>query len=122
MFSFRFSTSINPSLYLAGASLCVSTMLTTSFAHADNEALKKLMQANNCLACHQIDKRKYGPQFYEVAEKYAGDKAMTEKLAAKIKAGGSGVWGEDMMPPQAQVSDADAKTMAELILALTPSK
>jgi cytochrome c len=39
-------------------------------------------------------------------------------LAVKIKAGGSGVWGPDMMPPQAQVSDADAQTMAKLILAL----
>ena len=41
-------------------------------------------------------------------------------LAAKIKAGGSGVWGEDPMPPQPQVSDKDAQTMARLILALKP--
>jgi cytochrome c len=33
---------------------------------------------------------------------------------------GIGVWGEDYMPPQPQVSDANAKTMAELILALKP--
>jgi cytochrome c len=65
-----------------------------------------------------IDKRKYGPMLNEVAAKYAGDKAALDKLAAKIKAGGSGVWGEDIMPPQAHVSDADAKTMAKLILAL----
>lgn len=90
--------------------------------YAENEQLIKLMQTNNCLACHQIDKRKYGPQFYEVAEKYAGDKTMTAKLAAKIKAGGTGVWGEDYMPPQPQVSDANALAMAELILALTPKK
>ena len=97
-------------------------MLTTPSAHADNEALKKLMQANNCMACHMIDKRKYGPQFNEIAEKYTNDKTAVSKLAAKIKAGGAGVWGEDMMPPQPHVSDADAKTMAELILALTPAK
>ena len=69
-----------------------------------------------------IDKRKYGPQFYEVAEKYAGDSAAVGKLAAKIKAGGTGVWGEDYMPPQPQVSDADAKTIAQMILALKPAK
>ena len=90
--------------------------------YAENEQLIKLMQTNNCLACHQLDKRKYGPQFYEVAEKYAGDKTMTSILAAKIKAGGAGVWGEDMMPPQPHVSDADAKSMAELIMALKPAK
>ncbi|MEY3721197.1 MAG: hypothetical protein RL618_1716, partial [Pseudomonadota bacterium] len=33
-----------------------------------------------------------------------------------------GVWGEDIMPPQAHVSDADAKQMAKLILALEPQK
>ncbi len=99
-----------------------SLLFSAKPALAENEQLIKLMQTNNCLACHQIDKRKYGPQFYEVAEKYAGDKTMTAKLAAKIKAGGSGVWGEDYMPPQPQVSDANALTMAELILALTPKK
>ena len=40
----------------------------------------------------------------------------------QIKAGGTGVWGEDVMPPQPHVSDADAKAIAELILALKPAK
>lgn len=99
-----------------------SMMLIAQHAHAENDQLKKLMQSNNCMACHQIDKRKYGPQFDEIPAKYSGDSAAISKLAAKIKAGGTGVWGEDIMPPQPQVSDADAKSMAELILALTPSK
>ena len=98
-----------------------ASMLTFSHhAHADTEQLKKLMQANNCFACHQIDKRKYGPNFLEVAEKYQGDSTVLDKLATKIKAGGTGVWGEDYMPPQPQVSDADAKSMAQLILSLKP--
>jgi cytochrome c len=105
-----------------GMSVFSGLLFSAKPVYAENEQLTKLMQINNCLACHQIDKRKYGPQFYEVAEKYAGDKAMTAKLAAKIKAGGSGVWGEDMMPPQPQVSDANALAMAELILGLTPKK
>jgi cytochrome c len=54
----------------------------------------------------------------EVAEKYAGDSAAIEKLAAKIKAGGTGVWGEDIMPPQSQVTDADARQIAKLVLSL----
>lgn len=89
-------------------------------ARADVQQLQTLMQRNNCLACHLIDKRKYGPNFKEVAERYAGGPAAVATLAAKIKAGGSGVWGEDMMPPQPQVNDADARRMAELILALKP--
>ena len=118
------SISPHPSVLLRFFSMSVfaGLLFCAKPVYAENEQLKKLMLTNNCLACHQIDKRKYGPQFYEVAEKYAGDKAMTAKLAAKIKAGGSGVWGEDMMPPQPQVSDANALAMAELILGLTPKK
>jgi cytochrome c len=99
-----------------------STLFFAKNVRAENEALTKLMLANNCMACHQIEKHKYGPQFNEISEKYIDDKSAVTKLATKIKAGGSGVWGDDMMPPQAQVSDADAKTIAELILALPPAK
>jgi len=118
--SFSPSKSVAP--YIFGAILIASTLCMSKAARAENDQLKKLMLANNCMACHQIDKRKYGPNFYEVASKYGNSSAMTAKLATKIKAGGSGVWGEDMMPPQAQVSDADAKTIAELILSLKPKE
>lgn len=77
-----------------------------------------LLVKNNCLACHYIDKRKYGPKLNEVAAKYANESDAAEKLAIKIKSGGSGVWGEDMMPPQAQLSDADALILAKYILSL----
>ena len=92
--------------------------LTAKAAHADTEQLQALLQKNNCLACHMIDKRKYGPKLQEVAEKYAEDKGALNRLAKKIKAGGTGVWGEDIMPPQPHVSNADAKKLAELILSL----
>ena len=92
----------------------------TQPVRAQSDQLKKLMLSNNCMACHLIDKRKYGPEFTEVAGKYAGNKSAVETLAAKIKSGGTGVWGEDVMPPQPQLSDADARTMAELILKLKP--
>ena len=85
-----------------------------SFAHADNELLVK----SNCLACHAIDKRKYGPTFNEVAAKYADDPKAVKKLAKKIKNGGSGVWGQDMMPPQTKLSKADALTLSKYILSL----
>ena len=103
-----------------GVSVFAGLLFCAKPVYADNEQLKKLMLTNNCMACHQIDKRKYGPNFIEVAEKYKGDSTAESKLAAKIKAGGTGVWGEDYMPPQPQVSDADAKSMAQLILLLKP--
>jgi cytochrome c len=103
---------------LSAIFLFFSLVCSVKVAHADTEALKILMQRNNCTACHMIDKNKYGPKFNEVAAKYADEAGAQKTLAAKIKAGGTGVWGEDIMPPQPQVSDADALTMAEYILAL----
>lgn len=89
-------------------------------ARADVQQLQTLMQRNNCTACHLIDKRKYGPNLQEVAARYAGKPDAVATLATKIKAGGSGVWGDDVMPPQPLVTDANARAIAELILVLKP--
>lgn len=83
-------------------------------AHADYALFVK----SNCLACHQVDKRKYGPSLKDVAAKYADDSKAAAKLATKIRAGGAGVWGPDPMPPQPQVSKADALVLAKYILSV----
>ena len=94
--------------------IVLSLSSAMDFAFADYDLLVK----SNCLACHYVDKRKYGPKLNEIAAKYANDSNAAETVAKKIKAGGSGVWGEDMMPPQPQLSDADALILAKYILAL----
>ncbi len=77
-----------------------------------------LVLKKNCPACHQIDKRKYGPNFKEVAAKYADQKNAADILAKKIRRGGTGVWGQDVMPPQPQVSAAEARALAQYVLSL----
>jgi cytochrome c len=77
-----------------------------------------LVVKKNCLACHQVDKRKYGPNFKDIAAKYAGQKNSVDVLAKKIVRGGTGVWGQDVMPPQPQVSAAEARTLATYILSV----
>ena len=67
------------------------------------------------LACHAVDKKVVGPAYQEVAKKYAGN-MKAEDLAKRIKLGGSGHWGPVPMPPQAALSEADAKTLATWIL------
>ena len=82
--------------------------------HADQElAMKK-----NCTACHYVDKRKYGPSFQQVAAKYADQKNAVAVLAKKIRRGGTGVWGQDVMPPQPQVSAAEARALATYVLSV----
>ncbi len=77
-----------------------------------------LLKKSGCTACHDNDKKVVGPAYKDVAAKYAKDAGAAAKLAAKVKAGGSGVWGQVPMPPNPAVSDADLKTMVAYILAL----
>jgi len=76
-----------------------------------------LATSSACMACHQIDVKLVGPAYKEVAAKYKGDPAALDMLVAKVKAGGTGVWGEIPMPPNAHVSDADIKTIVTWVLA-----
>jgi cytochrome c len=92
-------------VFLAGA--------MTVPALADEALAKK----KNCMACHSIEKKVVGPAYKDVAKKYAGQDVVG-KLAAKVKAGGSGVWGAIPMPANPQVNDAEAKQLVTWVLSL----
>jgi cytochrome c len=81
-------------------------------------ASEALLKANNCMACHAIDKKLVGPAYKDVAKKHGGNVADADKLAQKIIKGGSGVYGAIPMPANPKVSEADAKAMATFILGL----
>lgn len=81
---------------------------------ADAAALAK---AKNCMACHATDKKLVGPSYKDVAAKYAGDAGAVDKLAVKIMKGGAGVWGAIPMPAN-NVTDAEAKALAEWVLSV----
>ncbi|MBK9245552.1 MAG: c-type cytochrome [Burkholderiales bacterium] len=83
-------------------------------AYADEALAKK----HNCTACHQIDKKAVGPAYKEVAKKYKGQADAQAKLAAKVKKGGQGVWGQIPMPPNAAVPDADIDKLVKWVLAM----
>jgi len=85
----------------------------TSPLHASEE----LARANGCAACHALDKKTVGPSWKDVAAKYKAEAKAAETLAAKVRAGGKGVWGQVPMPPQTKVSDADLKTIMAWVLA-----
>lgn len=78
---------------------------------------KKLADGKNCLACHAIDQKVLGPGMKEIAAKYAGQKDAATMLAGKIKKGSVGVWGQVPMPAN-DVTDAEAKTLADWVLSL----
>ena len=80
------------------------------------QADEALAKAKNCMACHAIDKKVVGPAYKDVAAKYKSDKAAVATLAAKIKTGGKGVWGEVPMPPN-NVTPEEATKLATWVLA-----
>ncbi len=90
--------------------------LVVGFAGA-SLASEQLAKQKGCMACHDLKAKKVGPAFVDVAKKYAGRKDAVDYLAGKIKKGGSGVWGSVPMPPQ-NVSDAEAKQLAQWVLSV----
>jgi cytochrome c len=78
-----------------------------------------LLQKYDCYICHGDTETKTGPAFVEVATRYGRSPQAAATLTAMVKKGahGSGPWH---MPPMPQVPDADARKIAEYILALEP--
>lgn len=85
---------------------------SAAFANAD------LAKAKNCMSCHSVQNKVVGPAFKDVAAKYAGQKGAEDKLVHKVMKGGSGVWGPVPMPPNTQVSEAEARTLVKWVLSL----
>lgn len=75
---------------------------------------KDLIEASDCMACHNVTERTIGPSYKEIAGKYS--EKDVEILASKIIEGGNGVWGNVPMQPHPQVSKDDAKKMIAYIL------
>jgi len=46
-----------------------------------------VIKAKGCMNCHEIDKKKVGPAFKDVAAKYKGDGGAAGTLVAKLKDG-----------------------------------
>lgn len=93
--------------------LAVSAMASNvAMANAD------LAKAKNCMACHAIANKVVGPAYKDVAAKYAGQKDAEDKLTQKVLKGGSGVWGAVPMPANAQVTEAEARTLVKWVLSL----
>ena len=94
--------------------VAASALLLAGVAQADADLAKN----SGCLNCHNVDTKLVGPSLKEIAAKYAGQDGASAMLAGKIKGGSNGVWGPIPMPPNANVSDDNAKVLADFILTL----
>lgn len=69
-----------------------------------------------CTSCHKVEGKLVGPAFKDVAAKYKGDAGALDRLTAKVRAGGKGVWGQIPMPPNKSISDDELRTVVSWIL------
>lgn len=102
-------------MVLAASTAVLSLGSVATVSAADAMALAT---QRGCMACHQVETKVVGPAYKDVAAKYKGQDGAVDMLAAKVKAGGSGVWGPVPMPPNAHVSDEDIKTIVTWVLTL----
>lgn len=91
--------------------------VSTSPSSGTND-VQELLSKNGCTGCHDIAKKIVGPAFKSVAEKYKADTDAISKLVLSIQQGGSGKWGSMAMPPMVNVTNEQAKALANFILKL----
>ncbi len=79
---------------------------------------RNLIESSDCKSCHQYSTTSIGPSYKAVAEKYKYTPENLSYLVKKIKEGGSGVWGEHGMAAHPDLSEVNAKRMADYIFSL----
>ena len=82
-------------------------MLGAGGAHAQSGA--DVLKAKGCLNCHDMDKKKVGPSYKEVAAKYQGKAGAEGELVAKIKEGKG--------HPKVAATDAELRAAVRAVLA-----
>jgi len=78
----------------------------------------RLIEGNDCQACHQMNRTSIGPTYLAIAERYDSDQATIRTIAGKIIHGGNGNWGEQAMAAHPQISQEEAEAIATYILTL----
>jgi cytochrome c len=110
-----------PHVYIQENAMSVRTVLSFAALLAASQlaladAGMDLAKAKNCLACHAVDHKVVGPAYKDIAARYAGQKGIEDKLVQKVLKGSSGAWGPVAMPPNTQVSEAEAHTLVKWVL------
>jgi len=77
----------------------------------------RIADQKGCLACHDIDRKRVGPSFVEIAKRYRDKEGAVEELVESITKGSMGKWGSIPMTPQ-PVTKEEARKLSEWMLEL----
>jgi cytochrome c len=94
---------------MKAALLVLAAASTLAAGSAYGQSGAEVLKAKGCMNCHDMDKKKVGPAYKEVAAKYKGDKGAEAQLVAKLKEGKS--------HPKVAASDAELKAAVRQVLA-----
>lgn len=78
----------------------------------------RLIAKNDCKTCHNKNVKTIGPAYLSVAKKYKTTDDNIALLSEKVKNGGTGIWGNQIMNAHPDLSDSHIKTMVEYVLSL----
>jgi len=87
-------------------------------ASAQFASAMMLIGKSDCKACHAVNEKMLGPSFKQVALKYKGDGSALATVSKKIIAGGSGTWGDAIMPAHPTLAESDSKSIVKYIFSL----
>ena len=86
--------------------LAIAGALASGAVYAQSGA--DVAKQKGCLTCHEMDKKKVGPAYKDVAAKYKGDKNAQSMLAEKLKEGKG--------HPKVAATDAELKAVLGYVL------
>ncbi|NNK89489.1 MAG: DUF1080 domain-containing protein [Saprospiraceae bacterium] len=78
----------------------------------------QLIAKNDCKTCHNQTKVTIGPSYESIARRYEHTDENVVLLAGKIKEGGSGIWGDQVMTAHPEALDLDLRDMVKYIFTL----
>jgi cytochrome c len=87
-------------------------------AQSFGQNAEKLINGSDCLSCHAVDSQVVGPSWKAIAKRYGTQPGSAATLAVRIRQGGSGKWGDVVMTPHPDLTDAQCRQIANWILTL----
>jgi len=79
----------------------------------------RLIAKSDCKSCHNKNVKTIGPAYLAIAKRYADTGDNMELLVNKVKKGGGGVWGSQIMTAHPEYSKEDISQMVTYILTLS---
>lgn len=89
--------------------VAAATAAMLSLGMANAQSGEDLAKAKKCMTCHEMEKKKVGPSYKDIAAKYKGNKDAEAAIVAKLK-------DPKAHPAKVTATDAEWKTLAQYAL------